>query len=341
VARPASRKPRRSKSDASGHGELRRVEELEHELAYAKESLQATIEAQQASNEELKSANEELQSSNEELQSTNEELETSKEELQSVNEELITVNAELQSKIEQLFGVQNDMKNLIDNISDGTIFLDNHLKIKRFTREAAKIYRLVATDVGRPLFDIKSNIPDENLIIEAKTVLDSLKPQEHDVCADGGLWYTVRIKPYRTLENLIDGVVLTFTDISKRIAAEAAEKLALKLAESIVDTVRESLIVLDEKLKVISASRSFYRDFQTTTEDTVGRLIFNLGNKQWDTPKLHELLENILVHNQSFEGYEIEHDFPNIGCRRMLLNARRIVDSSGGTKMILLAIENN
>lgn len=270
LARPASRKPRRSKNDASGHGELRRVEELEHELAYTKESLQATIEAQQATNEELKSTNEELQS-------TNEELETSKEELQSVNEELITVNAELQSKIEQLFGVQSDMKNLIDNISDGTIFLDNHLKIKRFTREAAKIYRLVATDVGRPLFDIKSNIPDENLIIEAKTVLDSLKPQEHDVCANGGMWYTVRIKPYRTLENLIDGVVLTFTDISKRIAAEAAEKLALKLAESIVDTVREPLIVLDEKLKVISASRSFYRDFQTTTEDTVGRLIFNLG----------------------------------------------------------------
>jgi len=274
VARPASRKPRRSKSDVSGHGELRRVEELEHELAYTKESLQATIEAQQTSNEELKSTNEELQS-------TNEELETSKEELQSVNEELITVNAELQSKIEQLFGVQNDMKNLIDNINDGTIFLDKHFKIKRFTREAAKIYRLVATDLGRSLFDIKSNIPDENLIAEAKAVLDSLKPQEHDVYTDGGMWYSVRIKPYRTLENLIDGVVLTFTDISKRIAAEAAEKSALKLAESIVDTVREPLIVLDEKLKVISASRSFYRDFQTTTEATVGRLIFSLGNKQW------------------------------------------------------------
>lgn len=187
VVHPAPGKLRRSKGVAPRHGELRRVEELEQELVYAKENLQATIEAQQASNEELKSTNEELQSTNEELQSTNEELETSKEELQSVNEELITVNAELQSKIEQLFGVQSDMKNLIDNINDGTIFLDKHLKIKRFTREAVKIYRLVATDLGRSLCDIKSNIPDENLIVEAQVVLDSLTPQEHDVHTAGGV----------------------------------------------------------------------------------------------------------------------------------------------------------
>ncbi|MEQ1742086.1 MAG: CheR family methyltransferase, partial [Candidatus Nitrotoga sp.] len=340
IVHPALDKPGRRKGAAPGRGELRRVEELEQELAYAKESLQATIEEQQASNEELKSTNEELQSTNEELQSTNEELETSKEELQSVNEELITVNAELQSKIEQLFGMQSDMKNLIDNINGGTIFLDGHLKIKRFTREAAQIYRLVATDLGRPLGDIKSNIQDENLLVEAQAVLDSLAPQEHEVRTVGGTCYLARIQPYRTLENVIDGVVLTFIDISKRVATEAAEKLALKLAEGIVDTVRESLIVLDEKLKIISASRSFYRDFQTTPEDTVGRPIYSLGNKQWDIPKLRELLENILPQNQSFEGYEVEHDFPAIGHRRMLLNARRIIDNTGDTKMILLAIEN-
>ena len=148
-----------------------------------------------------------------------------------------------------------------------------------------------------------------------------------------------RIQPYRTLENVIDGVVLTFTDISKRVAAEAAEKLALKLAEGIVDTVHEPLIVLDENLKIIFASRSFYRDFQTTPEDTVGRPIYSLGNQQWDIPKLRELLENILPSNQSFEGYEVEHDFPAIGHHRMLLNGRRIVDNTGDTKMILLAME--
>jgi two-component system CheB/CheR fusion protein len=339
VAPSLLNKPRHGKVSASTPRELGRIEELEHELAYAKANMQAVIEEQQASSEEFKSTNEELQSTNEELQSTNEELETSKEELQSVNEELITVNAELQFKIEQFFRMQNDIKNLIDNINGGTIFLDGQLKIKRFTREATEIYRLVTTDLGRRLCDIKSNLRDENLLAVAQAVLDSLTPQEHEVRTIGGAWYLARIQPYRTLENVIDGVVLTFTDISKRVAAEAAEKLALKLAEGIVDTVREPLIVLDENLNVISASRSFYRDFKTTPEDTVGRPIYSLGNQQWDIPKLRELLENILPSNQSFDDYEVEHDFPTIGHRRMRLNGRRVVDSTDDTKMILLAME--
>ena len=279
VAHLALDEPGRRTGSALGHDELRRVKELEHQLDYVKENLQTTIEEHQDSSEELKSTNEELQSINEELQSTNEELETSTEELQSVNEEMITVNAELQSKIEQLFRMQSDMKNLIDNINGGTIVLDRHLNIKLFTREAVQIYRLVASDLGRPLGDIKSNIQNDNLLAEAQAVLDSLTSHEHEVRTVGGEWYLVRILTYRTLENVIDGVVLTFTDISKRVAAETAEKLALKLAEGIVDTVREPLIVLDENLKIISASRSFYREFQTLPEDTVGRQIYSLGNK--------------------------------------------------------------
>ena len=339
VVHPAPGQPGRGKGVAPGQGELRRVEELERELAYSRENLQATIEEQQASNEELKSTNEELQSTNEELQSTNEELETSKEELQSVNEELITVNAELQAKIEQLAGMQNDMKNLLDNINTGTIFLDEFLNIKRFTREAAQVYRLVASDLGRPLGDIKSNIEDEDLLADAQAVLDTLVPREREVRTVGGAAYLARIQPYRTLDNVIEGVVLTFADISQRVEAEAAGKLARELAEGIVDTVREPLIVLDGKLKVISASRSFYRDFRTTPEDTVGRHIYDLGNRQWDIPALRELLEDILPRDQSFEGYAVEHDFPTIGQRKMLLNARRIAGGSGDTQMILLAME--
>ena len=235
--------------------------------------------------------------------------------------------------------MQNDMKNLLDNINTGTIFLDEHLNIKRFTREAAQVYRLVASDVGRPLSDIKSDIEDKDLLADAQAVLDTLVPQEHEVRTVGGAWYLARIQPYRTLDNVIEGVVLTFADISKRIAAEAAERSARKLAEGIVDTVREPLIVLDGKLKIISASRSFYRDFQTTAEDTVGRSLYALGNRQWDIPKLRELLENILPRDQSFEGYVVEHDFPSIGHHKMLLNARRIVGSTGDTQMILLAME--
>ncbi|MCX6701400.1 MAG: PAS domain-containing protein, partial [Methanomicrobiales archaeon] len=182
-------------------GAAKRIEELEQDLLYTKENLQATIEEMQAANEELKSTNEELQSTNEELQSTNEELETSKEELQSVNEEIVTVNAELQAKIEQLTGVQNDMKNLLENVNIGTIFLDDRLAIKRVTRDAAKVFPLAASDTGRPLADIRSLIPDIDLILDAQAVLDSLIPREKQVCTTNNEWYHVRIMPYRTVEN--------------------------------------------------------------------------------------------------------------------------------------------
>ncbi len=165
----------------SKSGKFKRSEELEQELLYTRENLQASIEELQASNEELKATNEELQSTNEELQSTNEELETSKEELQSINEELVTVNSELQAKIEQLAGMQNDMKNLLDNTNIATIFLDHNLAIKRFTREATALYRLAPTDVRRPLADLKSNIEGEDLVTDAQTVLESLVPREKEV----------------------------------------------------------------------------------------------------------------------------------------------------------------
>jgi two-component system CheB/CheR fusion protein len=317
-----------------------RIEELERNLAYTRENLNANIEEQQASNEELKSINEEMQSTNEELQSTNEELETSKEELQSVNEELITVNAELQSKIDQLAGMQNDMKNLFDNINIGTLFLDADLYIKRYTREATRIYRLVASDVGRALNDIKSNINKDELLADARSVLDDLTSREREVRTVGGAWYLARIQPYRTLDNVIEGVVLTFTDISQRVAADAAVSQAQKLAEGIVDTVREPLIVLDKGLHVVSASRAFYSNFKVAEEETTGRLIYELGNRQWDIPALRNLLEQILTHDQSFDGFVVEHDFPLIGHHKMLLNARRIVDSDGATQMILLAMES-
>jgi two-component system CheB/CheR fusion protein len=336
----ATRVPRRhGEVTPAGHGEeARRIEELERELAYTRENLQATVEQQQASNEELKSTNEELQSTNEELQSTNEELETSKEELQSVNEELSTVNAEFQAKIEQLTVMQNDMKNLLDNINIGTIFLDEHLFIRRFTRDAAHIYRLVATDVGRPLADIKSDI-EEELLHDAQRVLETLVPCEREVHTSHGTHYLARIQPYRTLDNVIDGVVLTFTDISQRIAIEAAHQEARQLAEGIVNTIREPLLVLDSQLRVVTASRSFYHHFRVTPEVTLGRPVYELGDSQWDIPTLRELLQSLLLRDEPFEDYLVEHNFPVIGHQRMLLNARRINTPTGQPRLILLAIE--
>lgn len=331
-------KPARGKR-AGGSADARRIAELERELAYTRENLQANIEEQQASNEELKSTNEEMQSTNEELQSTNEELETSKEELQSINEELVTVNAELQSKIEQLAGMQNDMKNLLDNINIGTVFLDEHLLIRRFTREATRAYRLVAADIGRPLADIKSNFEGEDLLGEARAVLDTLVPREREVRTLDGASYLARVQPYRTLENVIEGVVLTFADISQRVAAEAAVKEARELAEGIVDTVREPLVVLDGAMRVVTASRAFYRTFRATAEETVGCLLYDLGSRQWDIPALRDLLEHVLPKNRSFDDFTVEQDFPGIGRRSMVLNARRIVGAADGQGLILLAIE--
>ena len=320
--------------------ELGRIDELERELNYTRENLQATIEGQQASNEELKSTNEELQSTNEELQSTNEELETSKEELQSVNEELITVNAELQAKIEQLAGMQNDMKNLLDNINIGTVFLDELMMIRRFTRDATKVYRLAPSDVGRPLADIKTNLENEDLLTEAQTVLDSLVPFEREVRTQSGAWYLARIQPYRTLDNVIEGVVLTFSDISKRVQAEVSVQVERDMAESIVDTIREPLLVLDAELKIVSANRAFYQYFRVTAADTVGRRIYELGNRQWNIPKLRELLEDIMPKAQVFEKYEIDHNFPVIGHHKLFLNARTITVKVGEPPVILLAMED-
>ena len=324
---------------ATGPVDLGKVAELERALASSRELLRTTAEEQQASAEEQKSMNEELQSTNEELQSTNEELETSKEELQSVNEELVTVNSELEAKIEQLAGMQSDMRNLLDNVNVGTVFLDTALAVRRFTREATKVFRLIPTDLGRPLADIKSDLEGVDLSLASRGVLDTLLSWEREVRSAGGGWYLVRIQPYRTLENVIDGVVMTFTDITARATAELAVQEARDLAESIVDTVREPLVLLDGRLAISSASRSFYRYFQVSPPETVGRPIYEVGDRQWDVPALRELLETVLTRDQAFEGYRIDHDFPRIGRRSLILNARRVRGKDGRTRMILLAIE--
>jgi two-component system, chemotaxis family, CheB/CheR fusion protein len=317
----------------------KRVEELEQELSYTKETLHATIEEMQAANEELKSTNEELQSTNEELQSTNEELETSREELQSVNEEIVTVNAELQAKIEALTEIENDMKNLLESTNIGTIFLDEHLVIKRFTREATRVFRLAAPDVGRPLADIRSLIPGEDMVADAQDVLDSLIPHESEVCTTGNEWFLVRILPYRTFDNVIAGVVMTFNTITALKVIEDELRLARDYAQSIVDTVREPLVVLNGSFQVISASQSFYQTFGGNPEDIRGRSLYEIGNRQWDVPTLRDLLERILPENTNFENFEIEADMPGGGKRRMILNARRMSGERGIPPRILLAIE--
>jgi two-component system CheB/CheR fusion protein len=201
----------------------KRQEELEHELLQARAEVRSVHEEMQTSQEEFRSTNEELQSTNEELQSTNEELTTSKEEMQSLNEELQTVNAELQSKVDEFSRVSNDMKNLLNSTDIATLFLDNDLNVRRFTPHATKIIKLIPTDEGRPVTDLVSDLRYPELPADAQEVLRTLVFIEKPIAATDGRWFSVRIMPYRTLDDRIDGVVITFVDIT------AAKKLEAKL----------------------------------------------------------------------------------------------------------------
>ncbi len=339
---------RRGKSGPVGE-EIPIVQALETELQETKELLQSTIEEMATSQAELKSANEELQSTNEEIQSSNEEMTTSKEEMQSLNEELMTVNAELQHKIDELSRSSNDMKNLLNSTNIATLFLDNHLKVKRFTTPVADIIKLIPTDVGRPVSDIASSLKGVDLTEEVMHVLNSMACKEAEVQTADDRSYFMRISPYRTIGDVIDGAVVTFTDISglkkmERSLRESRDLIqrAQKYAEGVVATVRDPLLVLDAQLKVISASRSFYRNFLTTPEATENERLYSLGNRQWDIPALRQLLEVVLSENKFFEDYPVEHEFPGIGHRKMLLNARQIEqeDHDQQGPLILLAIED-
>ncbi len=335
VKRPAGKAPRHPARPLPGG-----APELERELRYTRETLQRTVEELQTSNEELKSTNEELQSTNEELQSANEELETSKEEMQSLNEELQTVNAQLQGKLDNLSQANDDMQNLLNSTSIATIFLDQKLHIKRFTAEATKLVKLIHSDVGRPIGDLASNLQYDQLQADAAEVLGKLGFKEKEVRTRQGEWRLVRISPYRTTENVIDGLVVTFVDINRLKLAERAAQQARTYAESIVATVRESLLVLDENLCVVSANPAFYHTFKTTARKVERQLIYELGGGQWNLPALRKLLEEILPRNASFQDFKVEQDFPGLGRRTLLLNARRLKREPGVPEMILLAFED-
>ncbi|MBI4330298.1 MAG: PAS domain-containing protein [Chloroflexi bacterium] len=317
-----------------------RLAALEGELRETRESLQTAIEEMETSNEELKSANEEYQSTNEELQSTNEELETSREELQSLNEELMTANAELQLKNDEMEKVSDDIGNLLNSTTVATIFVDNDLLIRRYTPTATGILNLLETDIGRPMEHITSRLAYEDLVSDARKVVETRQPRETEVQTRDGRWYLMRILPYRTREDIEAGDVISFIDIDERKRLNQKLRAALDYAESVVDTLREPLLVLDADLRVVSANRSFHRTFRMVTEDARGKLIYDLGGRQWDIPELRRLLEDILPKNTIFENFEVNYDFPGLGCRRLLLNARRLQDEAGAPGRILLAIED-
>jgi two-component system, chemotaxis family, CheB/CheR fusion protein len=331
---PASETSKRPAEPSRKRGER----SSDNELQSVRESLQATLDELQNSNEELRSANELQQSANEELQSTNEELESSKEELQSLNEELQTVNAELQMKIDELAQVNDDVQNMLNGTDIATLFLDRELRIKRFTEQARHVVHLIGSDVGRPIGHLVSQMHYADLSRDAADVLRTLIPREIEVKTLDGRWLLVRMLPYRTGQNTIDGVVITFVDIDR---VKGAEVLAAsrEFAERIVQTVREPLLVLDDALRILASNLAFSQLIGLGPHDLQGKLFVELSTGEQAFQRLTPKLEAVVHSGDTVEAFLLTTEFDFTRGRRFHLYARRLVDggvAAGGQVLVVL-----
>jgi two-component system CheB/CheR fusion protein len=326
-----------TKAPSAKGGASRESQHLKRELTQLREQFQALSEDHETTTEEFKAANEEILSANEELQSTNEELETAKEELQSTNEELTTLNEELQNRNTELTSTNNDLLNLLANVTIPLVIVDNELHIRRFTPPAQTLLNLLPGDIGRRLTEIRPNLELQDLGKIARDALESVSPRELEVRESGnGGWHLMRVRPYKTWENKIDGAVITFQDIDS--IKRSLDQMRV-YADAVIENAREAILILDGNLRVTGANPAFYRTFDVTHKETESRAIYDLGEGQWNIPQLRELLEGILPQNGRVEDFEVRHDFPHLGPRTMMLNARRI-EPQPGKQLILLYIED-
>ncbi len=319
-----------------------RVFELEQELDATRKELQTAIRDLEISNEEQTAINEEAMSVNEEFQSTNEELVTSKEELQALNEELTALNSQLHETLERQRSTSDDLQNILDSAGIATLFLDSGLNIRFFTPTVKSLFRIIATDIGRPLADLTLLATDVNLLADARAVLASVAPLGREIEAENGTWYIRRILPYRTQDDRIEGVVITFADISEMKAAESQIQAAREYSDSVIDTIRQPLVVLDEALGVVSANRSFYRTFGLTPVDAVGKALDTVVGHPSGAEGLPAFLDRVRVESSDVEDYETEIaiELPSLGRRLLLLHARKLREGPQGQPKILLAIND-
>jgi len=315
---------------------LRQNENLKREIAQLRQQLRSLIDDHETTMEEFRSVNEEVLSANEELQSTNEELETAKEELQSTNEELTTLNEEMQNRNGELSSANNDLLNLLGQVDIPVVMVSNDLHIRRFSPPAQKILNLLPSDVGRRLGQIRPNLDLQDLEPIVRQVIDRAAPEQREVRTREGVWHVLHVRPYETWDHKIEGAVISLQNVDnlKRMVNQSRQ-----YADTLVESAREPILVLDTKLQVTVANPAFYRIFAVSREETEGRRVYDLGNGQWDIPRLRQLLEEIIPRNARVDDFEMTHDFPGIGARDMRLNARR-VEWQPGHAFILLAIED-
>jgi two-component system CheB/CheR fusion protein len=307
-----------------------RIAALQMDLRAKEEYLQATNEELETANEELKSSNEEMQSVNEELQSTNEELETSKEELQSVNEELATVNAELQTKVADLSRANNDMNNLLAGTGIGTIFVDHQLRILAFTPAITQVINLILTDVGRPVGHIVSNLVGyDRLVTDIEAVLETLAPNEIEVQAQSGAWYLLRIRPYRTMENVIEGAVITFTDVTEMKKAQAALNEAdqmLRLAR-VVRNAYDAITVQDLEGRILVWNPAAQRMYGWSEAEALAMNIRDLVPAVWSEEALNMVIR--LGRGQGLEPFKTQRVAKDGRILWVWLTATALVNEAG------------
>lgn len=315
----------------------RTILEQKRELQATRALLKEHLGAHETLREDYQSANEEMLSANEELQSTNEELETSKEELQATNEELTTVNDELNSNNTSLHLLGNDLKNLLESTVIPIVMVDSGLCIRRMTPTAESIFKVLPSDIGRPITDIR---PDLNVDLKPllTSVLQNDVDLEREVQDQQGHWYRLQVKPYKTLDNRSDGAILVLMDIDVIKKRNQELVRASEFTKSIIETMPEPVLVLNADLHVLMANHSFYQAFEVTPEATLNRFVYSLGDGQWNKPDLRILLEEVLPHDRNFLNHEVIYDFPGIGWKSFTLSGRYMVQEPEAAPLILLSL---
>ena len=318
-----------------------RVSDLRRELAASREYLQSIIQELEAANEELQSANEEILSSNEELQSTNEELDTAKEELQSTNEELNTVNDELHSRNEELTRVNSDLTNVLSSVDIPIVIVGGDLGIRRFTPRAEQLFNLIAGDVGRPIGQINPNFSRDDLPALIRETIDTLTPREVETQDGNGRWLSVRIRPYKGVDNRLDGAVVSVIDVDVAKRHQNFMEHSRDYFRAIVDGVSAPLIVLEGKGRVRSANRAFYELYGLDPAETEGRDLARLGITRWDGQEILRLTDEALATGRAVER-TFEQSVPGGGRRQLRFHAEplRLDDAQPGVLIAIQEVRN-
>lgn len=334
---PATEHARASEEAVSTEEQQQQLGRLREELSTTKLYLQSLIEERDARNQELISANEEIQSANEELQSTNEELETTKEELQSSNEELQTINEELQQRNTALVQTTNDFNNLFTSVNIPVLMLNDSLQIRQYTSHTQRLMNIRPSDVGRPITDIRLNLNLDNLEPVLQEVLETLGTREMEVQDRDGRWHLLRVRPYRTSDNKIEGVVLVLVDIDQLRRSQQELKESRDLARAITESVGVPIVVLGRDFRMRIANNAFRELTKRPPDDLLGRFFPEMAESLWNVQSIRPMLEEI-GDKPDGSAVEMEHEIATPVYRALLTRGR--VVRVEGDQVILLTIED-